>query len=216
MKPVDSRKPVTDILAERLDQLRGTAVSFVHVSAGRVTAWEKTWCGRRESNPHEPFKPCGFSCRLRLSPPGCSVLLKPPLPVCGLDYPFTLSRTIRGLGAARLVSTPSRLVSRQAWLGIATLKMVSPTLSSSASPVSRRALKFFSSPLRLPFRHARVAALTTAVYDRAGLPEFTRWFHDAQSAAKPGISGGLCSPLLFLHFWGRTTLIAVASSRVLM
>jgi hypothetical protein len=38
MKPVDSRKPVTDILAERLDQLRGTAVSFVHVSAGRVTA----------------------------------------------------------------------------------------------------------------------------------------------------------------------------------
>src|ERR1019366_2505686 len=28
--------------------------------------------------------------------------------VCGLDYPFTLPRKIRGLGAARLVSTPSR------------------------------------------------------------------------------------------------------------
>jgi len=30
----------------------------------------KTWCGRRDLNPHGPFKPCGFSCRLRLSPPG--------------------------------------------------------------------------------------------------------------------------------------------------
>jgi hypothetical protein len=39
--------------------------------------------------------------------------------VCGLDYPFTLPRKFRGLGAARLVSTPSRLVSRRAWLGIA-------------------------------------------------------------------------------------------------
>jgi hypothetical protein len=28
------------------------------------------WCGRRGLNPHGPFKPCGFSCRLRLSPLG--------------------------------------------------------------------------------------------------------------------------------------------------
>src|ERR1035441_5852391 len=40
--------------------------------------------------------------------------------VCGLDYPFTLPRMIRGLGAARLVSTPSRRTfSVRAWLGIA-------------------------------------------------------------------------------------------------
>ena len=39
--------------------------------------------------------------------------------VCGLDYPFTLLRKIRSLGAARLVSTPSRLISLRAWLGIA-------------------------------------------------------------------------------------------------
>src|SRR5580693_9977771 len=39
--------------------------------------------------------------------------------VCGLDYPFTLPRKLRSLGAARLVSTPSRLVSLRAWLGIA-------------------------------------------------------------------------------------------------
>jgi hypothetical protein len=38
MNPVDSRKAVTDILAERLEQFRGTAGEFVHVSAGRVTA----------------------------------------------------------------------------------------------------------------------------------------------------------------------------------
>jgi len=39
--------------------------------------------------------------------------------VCGLDYPFTLPRRLRSLGAARLVSTPSRLVSLRAWLGVA-------------------------------------------------------------------------------------------------
>ena len=63
--------------------------------------------------------------------------------VCGLDYPFTLARF--ALGAARLVSTPSRY---RAWLGIA-MSQVSPTLSSSASRVSTRALKFRSSPVRL-------------------------------------------------------------------
>jgi len=33
------------------------------------TAERKRWCGRRESNAHRPFEPCGFSYRLR--PPGC-------------------------------------------------------------------------------------------------------------------------------------------------
>ena len=78
----------------------------------------KMWCGRRDLNPHGPFKPCGFSYRLRLSPPGCEAL-EDSRQVCGLDYPFTLLRKLRSLGAARLVSTPSRLVSHRAWLGIA-------------------------------------------------------------------------------------------------
>jgi len=43
--------------------------------------------------------------------------------VCGLDYPFTLPQKIRSLGAARLVSTPSRLVSHRSWLGIAILRV---------------------------------------------------------------------------------------------
>ena len=49
--------------------------------------------------------------------------LKLLCPVCGLDYPFTLLRKIRRLGAARLVSTPSRRrLFRRAWLGIATIR----------------------------------------------------------------------------------------------
>ena len=63
---------------------------------------------------------------------------------------------IRGLGAARLVSTPSRR-RIPSGLGSGLPLQVSPNLSSSASTVSRRALKFRSSPQRLPFRHARVA-----------------------------------------------------------
>lgn len=52
---------------------------------------------------------------------------------------------LRGLGAARLVSTPSR---KRAWLGIAILQG-SPNLSSSTSRISPRALNRLS-PVRLP------------------------------------------------------------------
>jgi len=69
--------------------------------------------------PSRAVKLNGFSYRLRLSPPGRGAL-KRARQVCGLDYPFTVPRKIRGLGAARLVSTPSRLEhSGRAWLGIA-------------------------------------------------------------------------------------------------
>src|SRR5262249_25497050 len=60
--------------------------------------------------------------------------------VRGLDYTFTVAR-------ARLRCCPSSLYTfplLRAWLGIARLK-VPPNLSSSASPVSRRALKSFKS-----------------------------------------------------------------------
>jgi hypothetical protein len=53
------------------------------------------------------------------------------------------SRKCRGLGAARLVSTPSRPTSRQAWLEIATDEEVSPTLGSSTSPVSQASTQVF-------------------------------------------------------------------------
>jgi hypothetical protein len=64
---------------------------------------------------------------------------------------------IRGLGAARLVSTPSRRTSRQAWLGIATERRFPRIWAVLHRRFPKRALKIFSSPLRLPFRHARVA-----------------------------------------------------------
>ena len=89
--------------------------------------------------PSRTLRSNGFSYHPRLSPP--------PFGVCGLDYPFTVAFA---LGAARLVSTPSRPDWGRAWLGIAMLQG-SPNLSSSAPPVSRRALKFFRlSPMRLP------------------------------------------------------------------
>jgi hypothetical protein len=59
--------------------------------------------------PTRALQPCGFSCRLRLSPPGRGDQQR-SRQVCGLDYPFTVPRKIRGLGAARLVSTPSRIL----------------------------------------------------------------------------------------------------------
>src|SRR5580692_12426437 len=98
------------------------------------------WCGRRDLNPHGPFKPCGFSYRLRLSPPERDTL-RGSRQVCGLDYPFTLPRRIRSLGAARLVSTPSRLC--LSGLGSGLPFQGSPNLSSSASPVSQASTQVF-------------------------------------------------------------------------
>src|SRR6266849_4257915 len=69
-------------------------------------------------------------------------LLEGSRQVCGLDYPFTLLRKIRSLGAARLVSTPSRL-EYMTGLGSGLPFEVSPTLSSSASPVSQASTQVF-------------------------------------------------------------------------
>src|SRR5438094_8149400 len=79
----------------------------------------KIWCGRWESNPHEEKSPEDFHAVYGFRRPDADAL-QHSRPVCGLDYPFTISRKVRGLGAARLVSTPSRLyLFRRAWLGIA-------------------------------------------------------------------------------------------------
>src|SRR5579875_3033713 len=78
------------------------------------TAWtryqmeELSWCGRRELNPHG-LAACGFSYRFGFRRPARGGFV-----VWTIPSPFL----IRGLGAARLVSTPSRKCFR-AWLGIA-------------------------------------------------------------------------------------------------
>src|ERR1019366_3369245 len=72
-----------------------------------------------------------------------TLLLEGSRQVCGLDYPFTLLRKIRSLGAARLGSTPSRDgIYGRAWLGIAICGFP-PNLSSSASPVSQTSTQVF-------------------------------------------------------------------------
>jgi hypothetical protein len=107
--------------AERLFEVRdGSIPPVAGVGAGfcffPAQDWQKAWCGRRDSNPHErklngfSYHPTAFAARTqRVS----------ARQVCGLDYPFTVSRKVWDLGAARLVSTPSRRKAHRAWLGIA-------------------------------------------------------------------------------------------------
>jgi hypothetical protein len=131
-------------------------------------------------NPHGPCGPTDFHARLRLSPPLLSCRR-----VWGLDYPFTMSRIpFRFSGAARLVSTPSRPFFSRAWLGIAMLQG-SPTLSSSAPPVSRRALKFFRlSPMRLPIP-PRPHGFKGSTKQRLTRPDF-KSFASADFATRAG------------------------------
>jgi hypothetical protein len=114
-------------------------------SASDSTLEFEAWCGRRDLNPHGPCGPTDFHTRLRLSPPCC------PAARFGV---WTIPSPCPDL-APGVRCCPSSLytfpaVSGWAWLGIA-ISQGSPTLSSSAPPVSRRALKFFRlSPMRLP------------------------------------------------------------------
>jgi hypothetical protein len=90
--------------------------------------------------PSRALRPNGFSY------PSTAFAAPAVLPQ-GLGSGLSLHQSrirFRFSGAARLVSTPSRpkaICFGRAWLGIAILQG-SPNLSSSASPVSRRALKF--------------------------------------------------------------------------
>jgi len=86
--------------------------------------------------------------------------------VCGLDYPFTLPQKIRSLGAARLVSTPSRLDCFSG-LGSGLPFEVSPNLSSYTSPVSQASTQVFlkSAAYAIPPRPRGVSF--SVVYHRA-------------------------------------------------
>jgi len=142
--------------------------------------------------PSRGLRPNGFSYPLRLSPPCRNRVRVTPRQVCGLDYTFTMA--VRPAGAARLVSTPSPPESSVgAWLGIA-ISQGSPNLSSSASPVSRRALKLRLSPMRLP------------------IPPRPRG-HLKYKAQVPVRSSFATLPATFFL---RMTLMAAASRRVLM
>ena len=118
--------------------------------------------------------------------------------VCGLDYPFTLAFA---LGAARLVSTPSRC---RAWLGIAISG--SPDFEQFCTSGFPEGTQIESSPLRLPIPPRPHPIPSTAI--------------PPASARRNRQDGGPCSSSLwsasdacFLGF-GRLTLIAAASRLV--
>ena len=110
------------------------------------TVGSGVWCGRGDLNPHDLFRVCGFSYHFGFR--------RLATRVRGLDYPFTIPRK-------RFRCCPSSLYTfpKTSGLGSGLPFKVSPTLSSSTPPVSRWALKCLS-PLRLPFRHARVKLAT--------------------------------------------------------
>jgi hypothetical protein len=137
--------------------------------------------GRRTVMPAEgvePTRPCDqrIFLPLRLSPPssksalrrlrrgsgsGLSLHRAPDNPAslklrrtsqefrCCPSSLYTFPEFTSGLGSGLPFE-----VSRRRQHGVSPLVKVSPNLSSSASPVSQRALKFCLSPPRLPFRHA--------------------------------------------------------------
>jgi hypothetical protein len=75
--------------------------------------------------------------------------------VCGLDYPFAMPRINQGLGAARLVSTPSNMLSHY---GLARDYHFTgfPEFEQFCTARFHAGTQFGLSPLRLPFRHARI------------------------------------------------------------
>ena len=129
--------------------------------------------------PTRAVKPCGFSCRLRLSPPGRCAWERSHQ-VSGLDYPFTLPRKIRSLGAARLVSIPSRR-RLPSGLGLGLPFQVSPNLSSSASPISQASTQVFlkSAASAIPPRPRSWSSAATC--HRAGRVNLHVSFRDRKS-----------------------------------
>src|SRR5437667_11503192 len=103
---------------------------------------KETWCGRRDLNPHGPCGPTDFHTLLRLSPPPTAFAMG--FGVWTIPSPCPdLEPGVRCCPSS-LYTFPA--VTGRASLGIAILQG-SPTLSSSTSPVSRRALKFHLSPM---------------------------------------------------------------------
>ena len=102
-------------------------------------AWGQ-WCGRPDSNRHELFSPTDFRTTSAFAASRWHVTLPG---IRGLDYPFTVAFAV---GAARLVSTPSR---RRAWLGIAIAGF--PEFEQfCVAGFPARTQAFRLSPMRLP------------------------------------------------------------------
>ena len=69
-----------------LDVNRSVMKPRLRLERHSSATWRIAWCGRGDSNPHCPAA-SGFSYQPQLS-------LPPAGGVCGLDYPFTMARTL--------------------------------------------------------------------------------------------------------------------------
>ena len=112
------------------------------------------WCGRWESNPHEPFRPCGFSCRLRLSPPARGARFA----VWTIPSPSPGDLGLRCCPSS-LYTFPAE-ISLQGWLGIAIAGF--PDFGQFCIAGFPASTQVSSSPLRMPFRHARTVVNRSA------------------------------------------------------
>jgi hypothetical protein len=171
------------------------------------------WCGRRDLNPHGPFKPCGFSYRLRLSPPGCGALgeLTPGLR-SGLSLHHPPEAPELGCCPSSLYTFPAECLSG---LGSGLPFQGSPNLSSSASPVSQTSTQVFlkSAAYAIPPR-PRAAALVMIGH----VARFYTSVSWSAGSAGTGVFHATSVKLASLDFlfFGRITLIATASREVLM
>src|ERR1041384_3774635 len=134
-------------------------------------------------------------------------------PVCGLDYPFTISLMIRALGAARLVSTPSRPELRRAWLGIATMRRF-PRIWAV---LHRQFLGEHSSVAQVRcVCHSATPAWSSDCLSIIGQVQLDLHQSPSQEAAAVKRAPSKPAFFAFLLFFGRMTFIAAASREVLI
>jgi len=115
---------------------------------------EKRWCGRWELNPYGPLSPADFHA-------GCGFRRPDDAPWCSVRFavwtiPSPSPRRFRGLRCcpSSLYTFPTE-ISVQAWLGIAISGF--PEFGQFCIAGFPASTQVFLSPLRMPFRHARVA-----------------------------------------------------------
>jgi hypothetical protein len=181
----------------RLPSIPGGSICPAYPGTGKSE--DRLWCGRWESNPHEP-KPCGFSYHFGFRRPrhdGGFVVWTIPSPDAGFD------RHLRRRPSS-LYTFPER-ASIRAWLGIAISGF--PDFGQFCIAGFPAGTQVLLSPLRMPFRHARAAGhFLKSIIKQAG--------EIYTSVSEAGCCGAPCAGFFF--FFGHMRLISTASRFGLM
>ncbi len=151
--------------------------------------------------PSRALRPYGFSCHFGFR--------RRPVGVRGLDYPFTV-RSHSGVRCcpSSLYTFPAGSV--PSGLGSGLPFQGSPTLSSSASPVSRASTQVLLKSVASADSATPAWPISAAVHDRATAGN---WAGSFSTASRRGLA---FLPDGFLVALGLILLIAAVSSRVLM